>query len=112
LVVNLIEKTKHYQNPVGAKFNEFVENYKKNNKDKVTNIWFDFHKECSSKNGGWAQLKKLLGLAKQFLDEHKCNIILVNKNEYVTYQSQTGVARINCFDSLDRTNVVQTIFCK
>lgn len=78
----------------------------------IKNIWFDFHKECSTKNGGWGQLKKLLQQSLEFIEENGSYIILMRKNEISEKNVQKGVIRVNCFDSLDRTNVVQNNYCK
>jgi len=60
LVVNLIEKEKHYQAPIGQKWNTSVDKIsnetKTNNSNILDNLWFDFHRECSKKKGGWKQL--------------------------------------------------------
>lgn len=59
--MNLIEKEKHYQAPIGQNWNSSVEKsineFKtSNNLSQLENIWFDFHRECSKKKGGWKQL--------------------------------------------------------
>jgi len=55
---------------VGKEWNDRVETYSRKHPE-VKSIWFDFHKECSSKNGGWAKLRVLLQSSKEFLDTHK-----------------------------------------
>lgn len=67
---------------------------------------FDFHKECSKMR--WYRLKILMEEIQQELEQysyfHMSNGSILSK--------QVGIIRTNCIDSLDRTNVVQSMISK
>ncbi|MCQ2819356.1 MAG: hypothetical protein MJ252_19000 [archaeon] len=129
VIVNLIDKKK-YQQIIGEHYQQIVGDYKKENptvKNNVDIAWFDFHSEC--KKMKYHNLSKLLKYAsinkavnsfdytemnvsnlreiKQ--NEHR-NILLHDSEKTKFNKIQKGVFRTNCVDSLDRTNVVQTVF--
>ena len=128
--VNLIDQKKD-QKIIGDYYSNIVSNYKeghKNRKESLYFVWFDFHKEC--KGMKYENIKKLfkkpsfLECLKQFefnhikfrkesLDEdyqeNKIVDILINKKLIDIIRTQKGVFRNNCIDSLDRTNVVQSV---
>ena len=71
---------------------------------KIDFEWFDFHKECAGmKFENVSHLTDTLG--------HKLNEfdITVESGDEILRRQQ-GVARTNCMDCLDRTNVVQSAF--
>ena len=128
--VNLIDKKKD-QDIIGKYYNNIVQNYKNANKDKEKNlffVWFDFHAECKNlkyenikilfktesvkeclNNFGFTHIKFL----KESLDEDPTEIKiddnLIKNNLIEIIQTQIGVFRNNCIDSLDRSNVVQSV---
>ena len=128
--INLIDQKKD-QKIIGDYYSNIVSNYKeghKNRKESLYFVWFDFHKEC--KGMKYENIKKLfkkpsfLECLKQFefnhikfrkesLDEdyqeNKIVDILINKKLIDIIRTQKGVFRNNCIDSLDRTNVVQSV---
>lgn len=65
---------------------------------------FDFHKEC--KLGGWERLAQLMAQLEPYITRHQH--LVVSSSGLVTRRQQ-GVIRTNCVDSLDRTNVVQSM---
>ena len=128
--VNLIDQKKD-QKIIGSYYQNLVENYKYENKDKaklLNFVWFDFHAVCkkmkyeniknlfvtkSFKEGlnefGFTHLK----YNKQSFDEDyqddKINNFLIEKKLLQEKQLQKGIFRTNCIDSLDRSNVVQSV---
>lgn len=64
---------------------------------------FDFHAECS----GWRydNLNHLVGRLRNRLGHYGCFV----QARGIVSRLQTGVVRTNCMDSLDRTNVVQSL---
>ncbi len=64
---------------------------------KIRFFWFDFHRECDKRNGGYENLKPLVS---RVLDQSQFFMIDGSR-------MQTHVVRTNCVDNLDRTNVVQ-----
>lgn len=68
--------------------------------------YFDFHKECSKMR--WYRLSILLEQLSLELDSFGFFGITGNK----VLQEQKGVIRSNCIDSLDRTNVVQSMIAQ
>ena len=138
--INLIDKKKdqlmigkEYENLV----NEFKTKEPKMGKN-LDFSWFDFHSECRKMQ--YNNIKKLFlqeNVSKN-LEESKYNIVKFDKNKYlelieekkelkkedilfnydtdekydllVYIQKQKVVFRTNCIDSLDRTNVVQSVF--
>lgn len=75
-------------------------------KDKVMFHHFDFHAFCSGDN--YHQLKVMLGKLTPGLLQYGFFAEERQPQSKVT-QRQTGVFRVNCLDSLDRTNVAQSM---
>jgi len=73
----------------------------------VSYYHFDFHKHCGTMQ--YENLSILLEGVKEFLAEtaHAAQ----GKDEIVTSR-QTGVIRVNCLDSLDRTNLAQSFIAR
>lgn len=132
--VNLIDK-KRDQQKIGKEYERLVLEYKQKEPkkgEKLDYSWFDFHSEC--KKMQYNNIKKLFleESVSKHLEECKYNIIKIEKTKYdnekakekdtryeeiwVDYdlldyiQKQKLVFRTNCIDSLDRTNVVQSVF--
>ena len=128
--VNLIDR-KNDQNTIGKYYNNIVQNYKDGNKDKahlLNFVWFDFHAECkkmkyeniktlfktnSFKEGLKEYGFTLLKYNKENFDEecreNKVDETLIGKKLLEVVQLQKGIFRTNCIDSLDRSNVVQSV---
>ena len=128
--VNLIDQKKD-QKIIGDYYNSIVSNYKeghKNRKESLYFVWFDFHKEC--KGMKYENINKLfkkqsfheclnefdfnhIKFMKESLDEdyqdNKIIDILIKKRLIEIIRTQKGIFRNNCIDSLDRTNVVQSV---
>ena len=133
--INLIDKKKD-QKKVGDEFerlcNEFKSKETKNGKN-LEFSWFDFHHECKKMRYG--NIKKLFmteNVSKNLeqskytsveIDQNKFQDMLKDKKskilEYLIQinflkyiENQKVVFRTNCMDSLDRTNVVQSVFAR
>ena len=136
--INLIDKKKD-QLIIGKEYEKLVMEYKSKelkNGGKLEFSWFDFHSEC--KKMQYNNIKKLFlqeNVSKN-LENCKYNIISINLNKFkeekskleeqkifshheeiliqndllIYNQNQKVVFRTNCIDSLDRTNVVQSVF--
>ena len=128
--INLIDRKKD-QEIIGKYYNNVVQNYKNANKEKENNlffVWFDFHNEC--KNLKYENIKKLFNIesVKECLNnfgfthikydpqnleedimEKKFDDNLIKNKLIKIIQTQKGVFRNNCIDSLDRSNVVQSV---
>ena len=128
--INLIDRKKD-QEIIGKYYNNVVQNYKNANKEKENNlffVWFDFHSEC--KNLKYENIKKLFNIesVKECLNnfgfthikydpqnleedimEKKFDDNLIKNKLIKIIQTQKGVFRNNCIDSLDRSNVVQSV---
>ena len=128
--VNLIDKKKD-QETIGKYYNNVVQNYKNANKDKEKNlffVWFDFHAECKNlkyenikilfktesmktclENFGFTHIKYNPKSLEQDNSEIKFDDNLIKNKLIEINQTQKGVFRNNCIDSLDRSNVVQSV---
>ena len=132
--INLIDKKKD-QLIIGKEYEQLVEEFKSKEPRNGKNLdfsWFDFHSEC--KKMQYNNIKKLFieeSVSKN-LEECKYNIVKIDKEkldseiikqkdtriEEIIFQEdildyiqkQKLVFRTNCIDSLDRTNVVQSVF--
>ena len=131
--INLIDKKKDQQ-IIGKEYEKLVIEYKSKELKNGGNLefsWFDFHSEC--KKMQYNNIKKLFlqeNVSKN-LENCKYDIILIDskkldqikrnqtshyeeifiKEDLLKYnQEQKVVFRTNCIDSLDRTNVVQSVF--
>lgn len=71
--------------------------------------YFDFHKECS--NLRWFNLNKLIRRLEPEIKDYQ--FFAISKKSTLIdgelLHRQTGVFRVNCIDSLDRTNVLQSM---
>lgn len=118
-LVNLIDK-KGSQKRIGEQFTKIV---REHNDAKVKYTWFDFHAETKT---GWDNLSKLIGdvrdsilsLGYSHFKVHKTveNPLTQSDESEVPriteVQLQKGVFRVNCMDSLDRTNVVMSLIAR
>jgi hypothetical protein len=68
---------------------------------------FDFHSECGQNR--WHRLSKLIARIAPEHQEMSCFCISKEGN---ILSAQDGVFRSNCIDSLDRTNVVQSLIAR
>ncbi|KAH9400120.1 Phosphatidylinositide phosphatase SAC1 [Tyrophagus putrescentiae] len=66
---------------------------------------FDFHAEC--RHGRWDRLSILIKSISRYID-----LFGYFASSSEEYRYQRGVFRTNCIDSLDRTNVVQSLIAK
>ena len=128
--VNLIDQ-KRDQEIIGKYFNNVVQNYKDANRDKeklLNFVWFDFHAECKKmkyenikklfkknsfkeclNNYGFNHLKYKKENFEEDYQDNKIDDILIEKKYLEEEQLQKGIFRTNCIDSLDRSNVVQSV---
>jgi hypothetical protein len=120
---------------IGKEYEKLVLEYKSKEPKNGKNLdisWFDFHSEC--KKMQYNNIKKLFieESVSKHLEECKYNIIKIDNKKFDTekinqkdtryeeililadlldyVQKQKLVFRTNCIDSLDRTNVVQSVF--
>lgn len=70
--------------------------------------WFDFHHEC--KRHGWQALSNLMDQIRSFIDQY--GYYWWSNSNCSVQRVQQGIIRTNCIDSLDRTNVVQSMIGK
>ena len=128
--VNLIDKKKD-QDIIGKYYNNIVQNYKNANKEKEKSlyfVWFDFHAECKNlkyenikilfktesmkeclNNFGYTHIKYIKESLEEDPTEIKLDDNLIKNNLIEINKTQNGVFRNNCIDSLDRSNVVQSV---
>ena len=133
--INLIDKKKD-QKKIGEEFERLCNEYKSRETKNGKNLefsWFDFHHECKKMRYG--NIKKLFmteNVSKN-LEESKYTIVKIDqklfqdmlqdkqskileyfiKVDFLKFtESQKVVFRTNCMDSLDRTNVVQSVFAR
>ena len=113
IFVNLIDKKKD-QKTLGEMF-ETV------SKDRCDFVWFDFHAEC--RNMKYENLSKLLDIkhiSENVKDSNLTFIKLPNNFKFglshegsiKIISTQKAVFRVNCVDSLDRSNVVQSVLIR
>ncbi|GAA6019986.1 hypothetical protein JCM11491_004889 [Sporobolomyces phaffii] len=100
VLVNLAEQTGKEGAVVGA-FRKGIESLNKP-EEKVRYLEWDFHH--LTKGMHYENISKLIDLIRDDLEELRTFWSTPEE----TYSKQTGVCRINCIDSLDRTNVVQS----
>ncbi|KAG0305294.1 hypothetical protein BGZ98_004359 [Dissophora globulifera] len=107
LVINLINK-KGYEGPMGAAFSKQIDVL---SDPQIKYYHFDFHHECSKMR--WHRVSLVLDhfhddLVAQGYFKGEANRDTIHR----VYQKQTSVARTNCMDCLDRTNVVQSVISR
>ena len=132
--INLIDKKKD-QLIIGKEYEKLVLEYKSKEQRLGKNLdfsWFDFHSECKKMQYGNIKKLFLQENVTKSIEESKYNIIKIDNKQYndlivkkrelkyeeiliqndlLDYvQKQKVVFRTNCIDSLDRTNVVQSVF--
>jgi len=73
----------------------------------LSHVWFDFHAE--TKGMKWGHLQKLVKQIEKDFDEEE---FFHRLSEGTVVRRQEGVARTNCVDCLDRTNVVQALLAR
>lgn len=98
LFVNLVNKS-GYERPLGEEMTRTMEQYEPSSDLKY--FHFDFHHECRA--FGWSRLNDLIGSVKKYFEQfgyYECS-----NNLSSIFQKQIGIVRVNCVDSLDRTNV-------
>ena len=131
--INLIDKKKD-QFKIGKEYEKLCNEFKTKQTKEGRNLeytWFDFHNEC--KKMRYDNIKKLFlqeSVSKHLeesnytniqIDQKKYQDMLIDKEtkilEYFIKENflkfnekQSVVFRTNCVDSLDRTNVVQSVF--
>ncbi|GAA5909534.1 hypothetical protein JCM5296_006064 [Sporobolomyces johnsonii] len=100
LLVNLAEQTGKEGTVVEA-YRTGVESLEKP-EEEIRYVEFDFHRECRGMR--YDKIANLINNIKDDLEELRTYWATTDE----TYSTQTGVPRVNCIDSLDRTNVVQS----
>lgn len=106
-VINLIDHKGHEGN-LEHEFSQQIQRLQEY--DNIPYYYFDFHRECSKMR--WHRLSILLDRIEQELDSYGYFAIQYNTRHSQSYkvaERQCGVMRSNCIDSLDRTNVVQSL---
>jgi hypothetical protein len=107
-LVSLVEK-KGSQKMLGTQFESLIASLADNS---VKFVWFDFHHECN--NFKYENLARLVDIISRELSNygyfHIERKINAHARDFASKNSQKGVIRANCMDSLDRTNVVQSVF--
>ena len=128
--VNLIDEKKD-QKIIGTYYNNVVQNYKDANKENgklLYFVWFDFHAKCKKmkyenikmlfktksfheclNNYGFTHLKYKKESVEEDYQNNKINDLLIQKKLLQVLKTQNGIFRTNCIDSLDRSNVVQSV---
>ena len=131
--INLIDKKKD-QLKIGKEYEKLCNDFKTKQPKEGKNLeysWFDFHHECKKMKYGNIKKLFLQESVSKHLEESKYTSIQIDqkkfedlikdketkildyfiKNDFLNYtQKQKVVFRTNCVDSLDRTNVVQSVF--
>eukprot|EP00331_Platyophrya_macrostoma_P010746 CAMPEP_0176425086 /NCGR_PEP_ID=MMETSP0127-20121128/11202_1 /TAXON_ID=938130 /ORGANISM="Platyophrya macrostoma, Strain WH" /LENGTH=343 /DNA_ID=CAMNT_0017806225 /DNA_START=740 /DNA_END=1774 /DNA_ORIENTATION=+ len=110
VLVNLIDK-KGTQKMLGDEFQRVVHVA---NNPKVRYVWFDFHHECRKMK--YQNLSILLAQIQIDIDQMGFFEATLKKqstaSSFTFGTRQHGVVRTNCMDSLDRTNVVQSVIAR
>ncbi|EDO36706.1 predicted protein [Nematostella vectensis] len=103
VLINLIDQ-KGPEKVLGDRFSTIIRNspYKETSYEA-----FDFHKECSKMR--WDRLNLLIDRLSP--DQKKFGYFSMGKDKDIQSE-QKGVFRTNCIDSLDRTNVVQSMLAR
>ena len=131
--INLVDQKKD-QKIIGDYYSNLILNYKEKNPDKSNKIdfaWFDFHSECKKlkyenikklfkKNSvhkclneyGYTHIKIENNILQGINQDEKIEEYLLSNNYLNFIKLQKGIFRTNCIDSLDRSNVVQSIFAR
>ncbi|KAK8815209.1 hypothetical protein WA158_003421 [Blastocystis sp. Blastoise] len=103
LCVNLIDKKKTQQRLGDAYERAILKSQNAN----IAFEWFDFHHECAK-----MKYQNLSKLVLKTIDFFMNNSYYGYTSEGRVINTQTGVIRTNCVDSLDRTNVVQSLYAR
>ena len=133
--INLVDKKKD-QLKIGKEYEKLCNEFKTKQPKEGRNLeysWFDFHHEC--KKMRYDNIKKLFlqESVSKHLEESKYTIIHIDQKKYQDMlkdkqskilgyfiksdflnfiEKQKVVFRSNCMDSLDRCNVVQSVFAR
>ena len=131
--INLIDKKKD-QLKIGKEYEKLCNDFKTKQTKEGKNLeysWLDFHHECKKMKYGNIKKLFLQESVSKNLEESKYTSIQIDpkkfedmlkdkekkilnyftNNDFLNYvQIQKVVFRTNCVDSLDRTNVVQSVF--
>lgn len=101
-IISLVEK-KRVEKKIGECFEDTVSRYNKSQQIRQISFeWFDFHDVCRGMK--FEKVSRLLEtLAPKFRD---FGSTVIAGDSVV--KMQKGIARVNCMDCLDRTNVVQS----
>jgi hypothetical protein len=124
IIVNLIDGKKDQKN-IGDFYGALVKEYRENKSNQgsthVEYVWFDFHKQCAKmKYDNLSKLLKTTSISSSIQNFDFTHVKIQNSRTF-SFESmegfdilniQKGVFRTNCIDSLDRTNVVQTVFAR
>lgn len=102
-IVSLIDQKGH-ESKLAREFNTRMENI--NRYYEIPFHPFDFHKECSRMR--WHNLDTLIESIEQEIKDYH----FYEEEDHVPRSYQRGVIRSNCIDSLDRTNVVQSMIAQ
>ena len=103
IILNLINHTKH-EGVLQDKFGELCKKCDLQS-HRIDYEAFDFHARCSKSR--YAQsLSMLMAKYRQKIRQFGC---FIKTRSAIPSKLQTGVVRTNCMDSLDRTNVVQSM---
>jgi len=123
ILINLIDK-KNDQKNIGELFENIAKDQKENLNHSYEFVWFDFHHEC--KGMKYEKLSNLLRTNSVIEGLRNLDFTHVQINSNFTFNNysykndlninivseQKGVFRVNCVDSLDRTNVVHSVICR
>ncbi|CAO3623916.1 unnamed protein product [Cunninghamella echinulata] len=103
LLINLVNTT-GYEKPLGEQYARIVQEL---DNPYLYYTHYDFHREC--KKMQWHRIQTLIDGLDQKLED--AGYYYYDESKKIE-KIQVGVARTNCIDCLDRTNVVQTMLAK
>lgn len=104
-VVDLLSDTKAREVVLTSEYVKQIYESPRDIKGKLKFVHYDFHGFCSGDR--YQRLKVLIGKAQEGLSNY--GFFLEDMDEKKVRRLQTGVFRVNCLDSLDRTNVAQSM---
>lgn len=117
-VVNLLREGKHTENQLGVAYKESLQLLKKQMAIPINMINFNWLKK-KKEDGIEESVKNYWNLVSQTLKDHGLTSgrLEFSKTGYPlltnfqTFETQKGIIRINCADSLDRTNLISFYTC-
>ena len=100
-IIDLLQDGRERENKLTKEYYKLYYESELKAAEQLKFLHFDFHRLCKGQN--FKALRMLIQQTQSHIDEYGHCMIMLSKEQIL--KSQKGVFRINCLDSIDRTNV-------